>query len=70
MRLTRAVTQIRFCAANHAKIAALDALAAAYLRLCQQYTTSCCTEAPPDQYAAPCFDGNSPPQAVGLKPRR
>jgi hypothetical protein len=56
MRLTRAVTQIRLCDANHTKIAALDALAAEYLRLCQQYTTSFCTEAQPDKYAAPCFD--------------
>ena len=56
MRLTRAVTHIRLCDANHAKIAALDALAADYLRLCQAYTTSFCTEAQPDKYAAPCFD--------------
>ncbi|MGO8949646.1 MAG: RNA-guided endonuclease InsQ/TnpB family protein [Ktedonobacterales bacterium] len=58
MRLTRAVTPIRLCDANHAKIAALDALAADYLRLCQAYTTYFCTEAQPDTYAAPCF--NSP----------
>ena len=56
MRLTRAVTHIRLCDANHAKIAALDALVAEYLRLCQQYTTYFCTEAQPDKYAAPCFD--------------
>ena len=56
MRLTRAVTHIRLCDANHAKIEALDALAAEYLRLCQQYTTSFCTEAQPDKFAAPCFD--------------
>lgn len=31
MRLSRAVTHIRLCDANHAKIAALDALAAEYL---------------------------------------
>lgn len=30
MRLTRAVTHIHLCDANHAKIAALDVLAAAY----------------------------------------
>jgi hypothetical protein len=36
MRLTRAVTHIRLCAANHTKVAALDALAAAYTALCQQ----------------------------------
>src|SRR5262249_10646204 len=56
MRLTRAVTQIRLCDANHAKLEALDALAAEYLRLCQQYTTYSCTEAQPDKYASPCFD--------------
>ncbi|HLY30731.1 MAG TPA: transposase [Ktedonobacterales bacterium] len=56
MRLTRAVTQIHLCAANHAKIAMLDALATEYLRLCQQYTTFFCTQAQPDKYAAPCFD--------------
>jgi hypothetical protein len=46
MRLTRAVTHIRLCEANHAKIAAVDALAAEYLGLCQQYTTYFCTETP------------------------
>lgn len=56
MRLTRALTQIRHCEANHAKIAALDALSAAYLQLCQQYTTYFCAQAQPDQYAAPCFE--------------
>ena len=56
MRLTRAVPPIHLADANHAKIAALDALVAAYLRLCQQYTTYFCTEAQPDKYAAPCFD--------------
>ena len=56
MRLTRAVTHIRLCEANHAKIEALDVLAAAYLRLCQQYTTYFCTEAHPEKYAAPCFE--------------
>jgi hypothetical protein len=55
MRLTRAVTHIRLCDANHAKIAALDALATEYLRLCQAYTTSFCTEAQPEKYAALCF---------------
>src|SRR5262249_27411978 len=53
MRLTRAVTPIRLCDINHAKIATLDALAAEYLRLCQQYTTSFCTEGAPDGYRAP-----------------
>jgi transposase len=56
MRLTRAVTHIRLGDANHAKMAALDALAADYLRLCQAYTTYFCTEAQPEKYAAPCFD--------------
>src|SRR5258708_31682432 len=56
MRLTRAVTHIHLCDANHAKIDALDQLAAAYLRLCQQYITYFCTETQPDKYAAPCFD--------------
>jgi Putative transposase DNA-binding domain/Probable transposase len=55
MRLTRAVTHIHLCDANHAKIVALDALAAAYLHLCQQYTTYFCRAALPDKYAAPCF---------------
>jgi len=53
MQVTRAVTQIRLCAVNHAKIAMLDALAAEYLRLCQQYTTYFCTEAEPNGYLAP-----------------
>ena len=56
MRVTRAVTHIRLCDANHAKIAALDALAAEYLRLCQAYTTYFCTEAQPDSYLTPCFE--------------
>jgi Putative transposase DNA-binding domain/Probable transposase len=56
MRLTRAVTHICLCDANHAKIEALDALAAEYLRLCQQYTTYFCIEAEPDGYLAPCFE--------------
>jgi hypothetical protein len=56
MRMTRAVTHIRLCDANHAKLAALDALAVEYLRLCQAYTTSFCTEAQPDKYAASCFE--------------
>jgi hypothetical protein len=55
MKLTRAVTHIRLCAANHAKVARLDALAAEYKALCQQYVTVFCTETDPDGYAAPCF---------------
>jgi hypothetical protein len=56
MRVTRAITHIRLCDANHAKIEALDGLAAEYLRLCQAYTTYFCTEAEPDGYLAPCFE--------------
>lgn len=56
MRITRVVTPIRLCDANHATIVALDSLAAEYLRLCQTYTAYFCTEAQPDKYAAPCFD--------------
>jgi len=55
VRLTRAVTHIHLCDANEAKIAALDALAAEYLRLCQQYTTHFCSETEPDGYLAPRF---------------
>ncbi len=55
MHLTRAVTHIRLCDANHAKIEALDALAEEYLRLCQQYTTYFCTDGEPNGYLAPCF---------------
>jgi hypothetical protein len=56
MRLTRAVTHIRLCDTNHAKIEALDALATEYLRLCQQYTTYFCTQVEPDRYAEPCVE--------------
>lgn len=56
MRITRAVTHIHLCEANHVKIAALDALAAEYLRVCQAYATLFCTDAPPDPYAAPCIE--------------
>ena len=55
MRVTRSVTHIRLCDANHAKIATPDALATEYLRLCQAYTTYFCTEVQPDMYAVPCF---------------
>src|SRR5262245_39241427 len=54
MRLTRAITPIRLCDATYAKLATWDALAAAYLRLCQPYATSLCTKARPDTYASPC----------------
>jgi hypothetical protein len=55
MRLTWAVTPIRLGDANQAKIAALDALAAEYMRLCQQYTTLFCAEEEPNKYREPCF---------------
>jgi hypothetical protein len=55
MKLTRAVTHIRLCALNDAKVAALDAVAAEYLALCQQYMVLFCTENEPDSYADPCF---------------
>jgi hypothetical protein len=56
MRVTRSVTHIHLCDANHAKIAALDALAVEYQRVCQAYTTLFCTEAQPNPYAEPCVD--------------
>jgi len=55
MRLTRALTHIRLCAINDAKVAALDALAAEYTALCQQYVTHFCTEADPNGYTDPYF---------------
>jgi hypothetical protein len=55
MRLTRAVTHIRLCAANDAKVAALDALAAESMALCQQYVTHFCVQAEPNGYADPCL---------------
>ena len=55
MRLTRALTHIRLCAVNDAKVAALDAVAAECKVLCQQYVTLFCTEAEPDSYADPRF---------------
>ena len=48
MKLTSAVTHIRLCAANDSKVAMLDAVAAEYMALCQQYVTYFCTEAEPD----------------------
>lgn len=55
MRVTRAITHIRLCDANDAKIAALDAVAAEFKALTQQYVTVFCTEAEPDAYADPRF---------------
>lgn len=56
MRFSRAITPIRITDANHAKIAALDALAGEYLRLCQEYTTLFCTAEEPNKYREPCFE--------------
>jgi len=55
MKLTRAVTHIRLCDANDAKVATQDALAAEYLALCQQYVTLFCAEAEPNGFFDPCF---------------
>jgi hypothetical protein len=55
MRRTRAVTHIRLCAANNAKVAALDALAAEFMALCQRYVTFFCAEAEPNGFSDPCF---------------
>lgn len=49
MRLTRAITHIRLSDANTGKLAQLDALAAEYMRLCQQYMTAFCTTAEPNK---------------------
>jgi transposase len=51
MHLTRAVTQIRLSEGNAGKLEQLDALAAEYMRLCQQYTAAFCTEVEPNKYA-------------------
>ncbi len=56
--LTRAITHIpiRLDAANVGKLAQLDALAEAYLALCQQYVTAFCTDVEPDKYADAWLD--------------
>jgi hypothetical protein len=51
MRLTYAVTHIRLSDANAGKLAQLDALAEAYMQLCQQYLTAFCTDSIPDKFA-------------------
>src|SRR5689334_12342459 len=51
MKVTRAVTHIRLSDPNANKLAQLDALANAYMRLCQQYVTAFCTSVEPDKYA-------------------
>jgi hypothetical protein len=56
MKLTRAITHIRLSDANAIKLAQLDALADAYMRLCQQYTTAFCTNVEPDKYADAWLD--------------
>jgi Putative transposase DNA-binding domain len=51
MKLTRAITHIRLSDANASKLAQIDALADAYLHLCQAYTTAFCTDVQPNQFA-------------------
>jgi hypothetical protein len=53
--ITKAVTHIRLVEVNPGKLAALDALAPAYLALCQQYVTLFCTEELPDKLRAPRY---------------
>src|SRR5262249_23618420 len=68
MRLTHAVTHIRPCDANDAKLAALDPAAAECVALAQRYVTLfCCAAAEPDPYAAPRFESPSP-SAGGASP--
>jgi Putative transposase DNA-binding domain len=55
VHITRAVTHIRLYMVNDAKVATLDALAAEYIALCQQYVTHFCTETDPDGYTDTCF---------------
>jgi len=60
LRLTRAVTHLRLCAANNAQVAARAALALAALgagstALCQQDVTHFCAEAEPHGFSDPCF---------------
>lgn len=51
MKLTHAITHIRIADANASKLAQLAALAAEYMRLCQDYTTAFCTEVEPNRFA-------------------
>jgi hypothetical protein len=60
MRLTRAVTHIRLCAINDAKVATLDEVAADYMALCQQYVALFCAEAEPNGFSAPASLAPSP----------
>ncbi len=50
MAITKAVTHIWLGNANQGKLAALDAVAEAYMALCQTYVTHFCTVAHPDAY--------------------
>ena len=56
MKITRAVHHIPLASSNPGKLARLDALAAVYLALVQQYVTYFCTEAVPTKFAPPCFE--------------
>lgn len=58
MKITRAIHHIPLTAANPGKLAKLDALAAVYLALVQQYVTHFCTEALPAKFASACFESN------------
>ncbi len=53
--ITKAVTYIRLTQANPGKLAALDALTAVYLALCQQYVTFFCTQEQPDAFRDTLF---------------
>lgn len=55
MKLTRAVHHIPLTASNLGKLAKLEALAAVYLPLVQQYVTHFCTDVSPTKFAQPCF---------------
>src|SRR5215469_11784920 len=52
---TFAVTHIRLIEVNPVKLAAMDALAAVFLSLCQKYVTVFCTQEPPDAFRATLF---------------
>ncbi len=54
-RITKAVTHIRLVETNPGKLAALDALAQAFLILTQHYVTLFCTDEQPDAFHIPCF---------------
>jgi hypothetical protein len=54
-RITKAVTHIRLVETNPGKLAALDALAQAFLILTQHYVTLFCTAEQPDAFHIPCF---------------